>query len=82
MNAKNLWEYFCVFESFFKYLIFCYRKPLGEYRSDIYYVEEPTVSKRSLEMYIKYVKCGVHGASEPSPANKEIYRNYVRKLYM
>lgn len=57
-------------------------KPLGEYRSDIYWVEEPTVSKRSHELYIQYVKCGLQGASEPSHANKEIYRNYVRQLYM
>ncbi|XP_053397706.1 polyphosphoinositide phosphatase-like isoform X2 [Mercenaria mercenaria] len=57
-------------------------KPLGEYRSDIYCVEEPSVSKRSLELYVQYVNCGIHGASEPSAANKEIYKSYVRQLYM
>ncbi|XP_060590495.1 polyphosphoinositide phosphatase-like isoform X1 [Ruditapes philippinarum] len=56
-------------------------KPLGEYRSDIYCVEEPSVCKRSSALYVQYVNCGMHGASEPSAQNKEIYRNYIRKLY-
>ncbi|XP_052243737.1 polyphosphoinositide phosphatase-like isoform X1 [Dreissena polymorpha] len=57
-------------------------EPLGEYPGDIYGVEEPEVSKRSMDVYIRYVQCGLGGASEPSAANKEIYRNYIRQLYM
>lgn len=57
-------------------------EPIGEYRSDIYCVEEPKVSHWSRELYEKYVYCGMYGALEPSSANKEIYRNYVKQLYM
>lgn len=54
---------------------------MGEYRSDIFYVEEPTVCKRSKEIYSKYVQVGNTGAMEPSKANKDLYRLYVKQLY-
>ncbi|WAR06934.1 FIG4-like protein [Mya arenaria] len=56
--------------------------PLGEYTSDIYSVEEPTVSHTSLDVYFRYVECGMAGASDPAPANRDIYRNYIKQLYM
>ena len=58
-----------------------FSEPLGEYRSDMYIVEEPTVSKRSKDVYSRYVQCGQSGPSEPSKANRDMYRMYVKQLY-
>ena len=66
-----------VFDAFIVY----FSEPVGEYKSDIYNVEQPTVSHRSKELYVKYVRCGREGATDPPEANKEVYRNYVKMLY-
>ncbi|KAL4232644.1 phosphatidylinositol-3 [Mactra antiquata] len=57
-------------------------EPQGEYTGDIFCVEEPTVSKKSTEIYERYVQCGNHGAVKPSIKCKEIYSRYVRQLHM